>query len=131
MKKQLITLVLAFAVATLAVAQQPSAPQGAGQGAPAQQKKEIKDPAEYNAYMGAINATDPHQKASALEGFVNQYPNSVMKVDALELLMRTYQQLGDVPKTLDAANKVLQADPNNVTALALSSYLYRVKAQSE
>jgi len=127
MKKSLMTLVLVFAVATLAVAQ--SAPQGAGQ--PAQQKKEIKDPAEYNAYMGAIQATDPHMKASALESFVNQYPNSVMKVDALELLMRTYQQLGDVPKTLDTANKVLQADPNNVTALALLSYLNRMKAQSE
>ncbi len=131
MKKSLMTFVLVFVVATLAVAQQSSAPQGAGQGAPAQQKKEIKDPAEYNAYMGAINSTDPHQKASALEGFVTQYPNSVMKIDALELLMRTYQQLGDVAKTIDAANKVLQADPNNETALALLSYLDRVKAQSE
>lgn len=130
MKKSLMMLVLMLAVATLAMAQ-TSAPQGAGQGAPAQQKKEIKDPAEYNAYMGAINATDPHQKAASLESFVGQYPNSVMKIDALELLMRTYQQLGDVAKTIDAANKVLQADPNNETALALLSYLDRVKAQSE
>jgi len=135
MKKSLMTLVLVFAVAFSAFAQQPSAPQGAGQsaqpGAPAQQKKEIKDPAEYNAYMSAIQATDPNMKASALEGFVTQYPNSVMKEDALEQLMRTYQQLGNVPKTMEAANRVLQADPNNVTALALLSYLYRVKAQGE
>jgi tetratricopeptide (TPR) repeat protein len=127
MKKSLMMFVLVFAIATLAVAQ--SAPQGAGQ--PAQQKKEIKDPAEYNAYMGAINSSDPHMKASALESFINQYPNSVMKVDALELLMRTYQQTGDVPKTMETANRVLQADPNNVTALALLSYLNRMKAQSE
>lgn len=127
MKKSLMMFVLVFAIATLAVAQ--SAPQGAGQ--PAQQKKEIKDPAEYNAYMGAIQATDPHMKASALESFINQYPNSVMKVDALELLMRTYQQTGDVAKTMETANRVLQADPKNVTALALLSYLNRMKAQSE
>jgi len=131
--KPLMTLVLVFAIATVAVAQQPSAPQGAGQpaqqGAPAQQQKQIKDPAEYNAYMGAINSQDPHAKAQALEGFVTQYPNSVMKSDALEQLMRTYQQLGDVQKTTDAANRVLQADPNNVTALALLSYLNRVGAQ--
>ncbi|HET7892929.1 MAG TPA: hypothetical protein VFL34_15485 [Candidatus Sulfotelmatobacter sp.] len=135
MKKPLMTFVLVFAVAASALAQQPSAPQGAGQpapqGAPAQQKKEIKDPAEYNAYMGAIQATDPNMKAQSLEGFVTQYPNSVMKADALEQLMRTYQQLGNVPKTMDTANRVLQADPNNVTALALLSYLDRVKAQGE
>jgi len=129
MKKSLMMFVLVFAVASVAVAQQPSAPQGAGQ--PAQQKKEIKDPAEYNAYMSAIQATDPNMKANSLESFVTQYPNSVMKEDALEQLMRTYQQLGNVDKTMNAANRVLQADPNNVTALALLSYLYRMKAQSE
>jgi hypothetical protein len=132
MKKSLIMLVLVFAVAATAqTAQQPAAPQGGQQGAPAQQKKEIKDPAEYNAYMSAIQASDPNQKVSSLEGFLTQYPNSVMKEDALELLMRTYQQLNNVPKTMDTANRVLQANPNNVTALALLSYLHRLTAQSQ
>ncbi len=130
MKKSLITLVLAFAVAGMAqTAQQPAAPQGGQQGAPAQ-KKEIKDPAEYNAYMGAIQANDPNAKVTNLEAFINQYPNSVMKEDALELLMRTYQQLNNIPKTMDTANRVLQANPNNVTALALLSYLHRLMAQN-
>ena len=121
MKKLLVVLVLVFMVAVVATAQQ-------SQGGSAQ--PQIKDPAEYNAYMGAINATDPNMKASSLESFLQSYPNSVMKTDALELLMRTYQQLGNVQKTVDAANRVLQADPNNVTALALLSYLDRLKAQS-
>lgn len=128
MKKSLILLVLAFAVAATAqTAQQPAA-QGGQQGAAAQ-KKEIKDPAEYNAYMGAIQATDPNAKAQALEGFVTQFPKSVMKEDALELLMRTYQQTGNVPKTMEAANRVLEVNPNNVTALAILSYLHRLAAQ--
>ena len=121
MKKSLMLLVLVFAVAAMA--------QTAPQGAPSPQKKEIKDPAEYNAYMAAVQATDPNGKATALEGFTTQYPNSVMKEDALELLMRTYQQLGNIPKTMDTANKVLQANPKNVTALALLSYLHRAMAQ--
>jgi hypothetical protein len=134
MKKSLVMLVLVFAIEAIAqTAPQTSAPQGAGQpaqqGAPAQQKKEIKDPAEYNAYMAAINSQDPNAKASALEGFVTQYSNSVMKEDALELLMRTYQQLNNIPKTMETANRVLQANPNNVTALALLSYLHRLQAQ--
>ncbi len=79
--------------------------------------------------MAAINSQDPNAKASALEGFVTQYPNSVMKEDALELLMRTYQQLNNIPKTMETANRVLQANPKNVTALALLSYLHRLQAQ--
>ncbi len=51
-----------------------------------------------------------------------------MKEDALELLMVAYQQAGDAQKTLDAANRVLQADPNNVRALALLAYNYRAAA---
>jgi hypothetical protein len=132
MKKSLVMLVLVFAVAGQAqtAQQQPAAPQGGQQGAPAQQKKEIKDPAEYNAYMGAIQASDPNAKAQALEGFLTQYPNSVMKEDALELLMRTYQGLQNEQKTMETANRILQSNPNNVTALALLSYLHRAKAQS-
>ncbi len=132
MKKSLVMIVLVFAIEAIAQTAPQSAPQGAGQPAQqgaAAQKKEIKDPAEYNAYMAAINAQDPNAKASGLEGFVTQYPNSVMKEDALELLMRTYQQLNNVPKTMETANRVLQANPNNVTALALLSYLHRLQAQ--
>jgi TolA-binding protein len=93
MKKTLFGIVLvlvAVAVAETASAlqaqpapaQQPAA---AGQAAPQapQQKKEIKDPAEYNAYVGAVQQSNPQAKASALESFLQQYPNSVMKTDAL------------------------------------------------
>lgn len=131
MKTPLMTLALAFAMAGTALAQQPSAPQGAGQAQPGAtaQKPEIKNPAEYNAYMAAIQTQDPTAKAAALESFLSQYPNTVMKEDVLELLMRTYQQLNNIDKTMEAANRVLQANPNNVTALALLSYLHRVRAQ--
>src|ERR1039458_2541945 len=67
-------------------AQSPAAPQKPPQ------KKEIKDPAEYNAYVGAAQQTDAAAKVSGLEAFVTQYPNSVVKEDALELLMGAYQQ---------------------------------------
>lgn len=149
MKKSLITLLLVLAVeacalaqapaqqpASQAPAQQPAAPgqqPAAGQqpgqpAAPAQQKKEIKDPAEYNAYMAAVNSQDPNQKAAALESFLQTYPNSVIKEDALELLMKTYQQAGNVQKMMDAGQRLLQVNPNNLTALALMSYMDRMQA---
>lgn len=147
MKKSLITLLLVLVVAASALAQQAPA-QPAGQApaqqqaapgqqpapgqpaAPAQQKKEIKDPAEYNAYMAAVNSTDPNQKAAALESFLQTYPNSVIKEDALELLMKTYQQANNIPKMQDAGNRLLQVNPNNLTALALMAYMDRMRALS-
>lgn len=95
-----------------------TAPAQPGQAAPAQ-KKEIKDPAEYNAYVGAVQQSDPAAKISGLEAFLQQYPNSVMKEDALELLMITYQQANNAAKMSATAQRVLQANPNNVRALAL------------
>ncbi|HEY7403395.1 MAG TPA: hypothetical protein VIB39_07730 [Candidatus Angelobacter sp.] len=111
--------------------QPPAQPQsGATQGGAAPQKKEIKDPAEYNAYMGAIGQQDPAAKISGLEAFLTQYPNSVMKEDALELLMGTYQQAGNGAKMIETAQKVLQANPNNLRALALLTYTKRLGART-
>src|ERR1035437_3322587 len=99
MKKPLVTMLLMLATAVLQplAAQQSSPAAGqaapaAGQAAPQQQKKEIKDPAEYNAYVNAAQQSDPAAKATALESFLQTYPNSVMKTDAMDLLMGAYQQ---------------------------------------
>ena len=92
------------------------------------QKKAIKDPVEYAAYTNAIQQTNTTQKAQFLENFVQSYPNSVMKEDALVLLMVAYQQANDGQKALDAATHVLQSNPNNIRALALLAYNYRALA---
>ena len=149
MNKTLLTIVLGCAVA--AAAQNPAQPQAQPapqstapaaqpqqaqpsvqpvQSAAPQQKKEIKDPAEYNAYVGAVQQSDPAAKISGLEAFLTQYPNSVMKEDALEILMGTYQQKGDPNKMGDTAQRLLQLNPNNVRALALLAYSKRVAAQA-
>jgi tetratricopeptide (TPR) repeat protein len=99
-----------------------AAPPAAQTAPAAPQKKEIKDPAEYNAYVGAVQQTDPAAKVSGLEAFITQYPNSVMKEDALEPLMIAYQQTGNQAKMQDTAQKVLQANPCNIRALALVAY---------
>jgi hypothetical protein len=104
--------------------QQPAGQQTAGQ-QPSGAAPEIKDPAEYNAYLGAYQQKDPNAKISALEAFLTQYPNSVMKTTALELLMATYQQAGNQPKVVETAKRVLQADACNLRALALLTFLSR------
>jgi hypothetical protein len=110
-----------------AAAQQPAAGAAAQQ---PQQKKEIKDPAEYNAYVSAIGTADPNQKANALEQFITQYPNSVVKEDALEQLMAAYQQGNNPAKLNDAAARLMQINPNNMRGLLLMAYTKRGAAET-
>jgi hypothetical protein len=128
MKKILVMVVLG--VAALASAQSATQP-AQGQPAASSAAPVIKDPAEYNAYVGAVQqqAKDPAATISGLEAFVTQYPNSVMKNQALEILMGLYQSTGNQQKTLDTATKLVTADPNNVRALTLLAYFDRMKAQ--
>lgn len=142
MKKTLVTIVLLLAGMAMSqdsAQQQQAQPQGqpaaqqpgnGQQAAPQQQKKEIKNPAEYNAYVGAIQQSDPNAKISGLEAFLQQYPQSVMKEDALEALMSAYQQAGNAEKMSDAAQRLLQVNPDNVRALALLAYTRRAAAQA-
>ena len=125
MKTSLVAIVLALAAVATgqdAASPQPQASQPQSAAAPQPQKKEIKDPAEYNAYVGAVQQTDAAAKISGLEAFLTQYPNSVMKEDALELLMGTYQQAGNQAKVIDTANRLLAVNPDNARALVLLAY---------
>jgi hypothetical protein len=80
----------------------------------------IKDPAEFNSYSMASSQADPKAKAAALEAFLQSYPQSVVKKTVLSLLIETYQGLGDADKTVAAASKQLQLDPNNMEAITAS-----------
>ena len=145
MKKILVTVVLGVAVLAAAkdaappaqgqtASPQPSASpaQPAAQSAPAQasapaapaQAPVIKDPAEYNAYVGASQQKDPAAEISGLEAFLTQYPNSIMKSQALDILMALYQQTGN-PKVMDAAKRVLTVNPDNVKALVVLAFSER------
>lgn len=128
MKKPLVMLVLALATAGMAAqeASQPAAAQGQAQ----EQQKTIKDPAEYNSYVGAIQAQDPQMKISGLENFLQQYPNSVVREDALEALMAAYQQSGNAAKTLETARRLLQANPSNLSALAVITFIAKQAAEA-
>jgi len=128
MKKSLVNLALAFAIAAVALsATLPACAQSAPSGQ--QTGPTIKDSAEYNAYVTATNQADPKAQAEAYEAFLRQYPNSVVKVLALEQLMGAYTKIGDVPKLQDAASRLLQADPASIKALALLALTYRTAAE--
>jgi tetratricopeptide (TPR) repeat protein len=134
--KKILLAVLVVAVGGVAPgtaqpAQEQPAAQPAAQGQPAAQSSApvIKDPAEYNAYVAAIQQKDNNAKISGLEAFLTQYPSSIMKNQALEVLMGAYQQANNPKKTMETATKLVTADPCNMRGLALLSYFDRVMAQ--
>ena len=127
MKKILVTVVIG--VAALAAAQDAAQP-AQSQPSASSQGPVIKDPAEYNAYVAAIGQKDPTAQISGLEAFLTQYPNSIMKGAALQVLMQDYQQTNNQQKTVDTAAKLVQADPSNERAIFLLAYFDRLQAQN-
>jgi tetratricopeptide (TPR) repeat protein len=90
--------------------------------------KVIKDAAEYNDYISALNIADAGIKAGAMEAFVAKYPASVVKLDALEQAMSAYQHAGNTAKVEEVANRILELKSDHVQALAVVTFLRRTRA---
>ena len=130
MKKVVVASLLAVAgmacVAGIAVAQTQV---NLGSNAQATSGGVQMSPAEYNAYNSAITQTDPKAKAAALEAYLAAYPQSAVKASVLEQLMLAYSSF-DPTKSLDAADRLLQVDPNNLRALTFETYFRLTGADS-
>jgi tetratricopeptide (TPR) repeat protein len=87
--------------------------------APAQaaQAKNWKSRAEYEALTAVGTEKDPSKKISLAEAFLQKYSDSDFKDGAYMAEMQAYQQLGQTDKAVDAAHKVLEANPNQLNQL--------------
>ncbi|HXB21505.1 MAG TPA: hypothetical protein VNV88_08990 [Candidatus Solibacter sp.] len=127
MNKVLVTLVLALTTTAVMSQGTTSSQAQPGQDQPTN-KKQIQDQAEYNAYIAALNTQDPTQRASAMMAFVNQYPKSVVRIDALEQAMAAYQAANDPTKVAETARTILQENPNAIRARAIVTAISRALA---
>ena len=134
MKKIVLAMLLVAAVT--AVAQTAAAPaQPAPQQSPAPspaappQKKEIKDPAEYNAYVGAVQQTGRRrqgQRLGSVSDPVSQQRDEGRRAGTFD--GRLSSRRGNQAKTLETAQKVLQVNPCNIRALALLAFTKQAMA---
>lgn len=83
---------------------------------------------EYAKYNAISTAAEGAPKAAAAEDYLKAYPNSAVKGDVLATLLYTYSQLNNTAQALDAADRLLQVDPNNLRALTFEVYLRRADA---
>src|SRR5258708_1405967 len=113
MKKLLVVIAVALA-AMFVIQDRASAQTDPNQANKPVSQKVIKDPAEYNAYITALNEQDAVKKAALMEAFVQQYPQSIVKVEALEQAMAAYQSAGNAAKVEDAAQRIVAIDAANV-----------------
>ncbi len=120
MKKAVVASLLAVGMACVAGTVAAQTPVNLGSQQPAGGGVQMS-PAEYNAYNSAITQTDPKAKAAALEAYLTAYAQSSVKAAVLEQLMLAYSAF-DPAKTLDAADRLLQVDPNNLRALTFETY---------
>lgn len=83
---------------------------------------------EYIAYMAAFEHHNPLLRARGMEDFLAKYPQSEMKIQALEQAVAAYQAALNQVKVENTAQRLLQADPNNVRALSILVFLKRTYA---
>jgi len=88
--------------------------------------------AEYTAYNNAIGQSNPQAKAAGIEKYLTDFPTSAcpnIRVGTMVLLMTAYSQF-DAAKTLDAADRILKLDPNNLRALYGEAVLRKASADA-
>ncbi len=129
MKMFVSGLLLAAAGATTLVPSAMAQDAAAAPAAPAQGQVQLSQD-EYNAYQAGVTATAPAAKAAAFEAYLQKYPNSTLKTEALNQILFADSQTGDKAKTLDAADRLLAVDPGNLRALTFEVYYRRSDADA-
>ncbi len=79
---------------------------------------------EYDAFNAMATEKDPNKKISLAEAFLQKFPTSDFKSGAYLTEMQAYAQLSKTDQATEAARKTLEADPDNLDALAFLSYVF-------
>ena len=82
-------------------------------------------PPEFDAYNKVQTAADPASKATAAEAFLQQFPQSSVKGAVLQQLALAYYGQQNWAKAGDAADRLLQTDPNNIQGLVVATTAYK------
>ena len=92
----------------------------------ADQKKgpQWKTREEYDAYTAMATEKDPQKKISLAEAVIQKYPGSDFKDSAYVTEMGAYYQLGKSDKAIEAGQKALEVNPDNLDALSFSSFTF-------
>jgi tetratricopeptide (TPR) repeat protein len=91
---------------------------------PQEKKPGWKSREEYDAYQAIVAEQEPNKKIALAQAFLEKYKDSDFKDLAYMEMVRAYQRLGDGIKAVEAGQKALDANPENLDAHTLVAYLY-------
>src|ERR1700721_2448620 len=118
----------AVSVVPAAEKQKSPAPEGTSPEQWAQQKTANLNNAQgdigyvqYALVGAAYKTTAPVARAALFERYVTAFPESQYTAAVREQTAIAYQQAQQIPKMLDTAQRILAADPNNISMLLLLS----------
>jgi hypothetical protein len=118
-----VKIILAAIVLCTSMSWSQAIPPTNGGGQP--QQLTIKDPAEYDAYIKTLQMPNSLEKAQALDRFLSQYPNTVVKVEVVKSELLVYQWVKNEDEVVRTAQRLLQYEPTDLRYLALLAYLYQ------
>jgi tetratricopeptide (TPR) repeat protein len=89
----------------------------------------LHDRVDYLAYSGVAGIADTSRKREAIEQFLKSHKGSPYQTTVEDLYLQSWRESGDSQGTLAAAQRILQQDDSNLTALAIvaDSYLQSEK----
>ena len=85
--------------------------------APAGQKQDWKDRAEYDLFDAIQKDTTPQSRLDKLNQWKDKYPQTDFAAQRRALFLDTYVKLNQGPKALEAAKEIVAADPADFTGL--------------
>jgi tetratricopeptide (TPR) repeat protein len=91
---------------------------------PQEKKPAWKSREEYDAYQATASEQEPTKKIQLAQAFLEKFKDSDFKDLAYMEMVRAYQRLGDGIKAVEAGQKALDANPDNLDAHTLVAYLY-------
>lgn len=92
--------------------------------APQEKKPQWKSRDEYDAYQAIVGEQDANKKIQLAQAFLEKFKDSDFKDLANLEVLRAYQRLGDGAKAVEAGQKALDANPDNLDAHTLVAYLF-------
>jgi tetratricopeptide (TPR) repeat protein len=84
---------------------------------------QAKSQEEFNGYQAVAAKADPSEMEAAADDFAKKYPNSELLVAIYSSVMHKYQNINNSDKVLETGHKILKLDPDNIPALAVTSYV--------
>ncbi len=90
----------------------------------AQKQPKPKSQKEVDAIMAMQNAPDPDSRIKAAKELITKFADTEFKPFALQIIVQSYQQKGDVENIIVSAEQLLDSDPKSYTAqLAIAGTL--------